>query len=184
MARSTPKKNQSKAAKQKAERAAEKGISVELVNEQLTSAFGSPFMLANLHLDQDLIRDIAAGNVELLSPDDETEPDDERIAADDPRLQRLLHADLCLAIEHFLRTRDPAGTKNIIVTSQADSDHVWDIGQALQDVKGGKLSLAKGDHRWLLQKVKDFAFQAFPMDARMFIDALDVEPPKNDPPAE
>lgn len=142
----------------------DKSILIELPNPQLQNAFGDPFMLRNLRFDETLLQALRDG--------------DEEVGEDDPRLTPLLHADLALAIEHFIRSRDAKTGQNLVVTDQAGSDHVWDLGECLQATrkgKGDKIEMSKSDHRWLLQKAKELAFRAFPIDARMFIDHLDVQ---------
>lgn len=162
---------QSKSAKRKEAQAQDKSVLVELPNPDLYNAFGDPFMLRNLRFDETLLRALRNGDEE------------EDIDEDDPHIQPLLHADLALAIEHFLRSRDPKSQSNMVVTAQADSDHVWDIGECLQacrNGKGVKIVMSKSDHRWLVQKAKELAHKAFPVDARMFIDKLDIPTRKDD----
>lgn len=154
----------SKTAVRKEAQKQDKSVLVELSNPPLHNAFGDPFMLRNLRFDETLLKALRDG--------------DEEVDEDDPRLVPLVHADLAIAVEHFLRSREAKSQENLVVKSQADSDHVWDIGEQLQEAREAKkrvIVMSKSDHRWLLQKAKELAHKAFPVDSRMFIDHLDIK---------
>jgi len=150
----------------------DKSVLVELDNPTLSNAFGDPFMLQNFRFDEELWRAVQKGE------------SDEEVDEDDLRVQQLVHADLAYSIEYFLRARNAQTRDSLVVSSQTDADHIHDLGEALQVHRKGKegapLLISKSDHRWLLQKAKELAFKAFPVDSRMFIDLIDVATPKVD----
>ncbi len=168
--------------------AQDKTVLVELQNPLLSNAFGDPFRLQNFRFDEELILAIQTGKARVGTDDDDEEDEDiavEVIDKGDTRIAPLVHANLSYAVEYFLRARDPRSRENLVVSSQADSDHIHDLGEVLQQVhkgileaKAGKepktFSISKADHRWLLDKAKNLAYKAFPIDSRMFIDCLDV----------
>lgn len=162
--------------------AEEHDVVVRLVNKPLYNAFGDPFYLQNFRFDPEIVGMIQAElDGTKAEPNDEVylEELNETISLrDDVRLRRNVHSDMAYAVEFFLRSRDAQSGKSIVVKTQTDSDHVWDIGQALQHFRiKDYLELSKGDHRWLVDKVKECAFQVYPTDARMFLDALAIAYP-------
>ena len=187
MAGSKTKQQQQKATSnrsQRRERSKEdEGVNVDIPNPLLFNAFGDPFLLRNLSIDDQLVADIANGVVTLLEAGEEPEDgddSDETVSRNDARIKPLIHATLAFAVEHFLRSRDTKSQQqpNLVIDTQSDSDHVWDIGERLQAAEDKDvLSLSKSDHRWLFQKAKDLAHKAFPLDARMFIDHLEIKGP-------
>ena len=145
-------------------------VLVPIPNPLLLNAFGDPLMLQNYRFDQELFEAFRNGTGEDIDKDDD-------------RLVPLIHASVADAIESFIRSRNAQG-RNLIVKSQGDSDHIWDIGAVLKDHRGDdELVLSRGDYRWLVQKAGELAFEAFPVDARTFIDHLKAaSEPSSDPP--
>lgn len=150
----------------------DKSVLVELENPELANAFGDPFMLQNFRFDEGVYKALLAGDADPDDPDEDIEKDDIRVIP-------LVHADLAYAIEYFLRARNAQTRENLVVSAQTDADHIHDLGEALQvhhkGKEGANLQISKADHRWLLQKAKELAHKAFPIDARMFIDCLEID---------
>ena len=134
----------------------EKQLTVSIPNPLLYSVFGGPFRLTNLHMT-----------------DSEIEEEVERDGGGDrDRPLPMIHANLARAIEFMLRARGSDGN-NMMVKSQGDADRIHDIAQSLQkDWDGDVVVLAKGDHRWLLQKAEEHAHKIFPTDSTTVIKHL------------
>lgn len=148
----------------------EKQLTVSIPNPLLYSVFGGPFRLTNLHMTDSEIE-------EEVERDGDGDGDG---GGDRDRPLPMIHANLARAIEFMLRARGSDGN-NMMVKSQGDADRIHDIAQSLQkDWDGDVVVLAKGDHRWLLQKSEEHAHKIFPTDSTTVIqhikDAVDVMP--------
>jgi len=72
----------------------------------------------------------------------------------------------------FLRARNPQTAQSFVAKSMDDSERIRSIGQCIQQVTDGHITLAEGDHRWLLKKVEETAYAVFPAEAALIKDAF------------
>jgi hypothetical protein len=82
-------------------------------------------------------------------------------------------ATLSDAVLFFLRYPGADG-RNLIVKSADDSERARTLGISIRSANH-YLEIAKGEHKWLMAKAKELAWQAFPTDAPIFVEALENE---------
>tara|TARA_Y100000310_G_scaffold326348_1_gene391135 strand:+ start:343 stop:756 length:414 start_codon:yes stop_codon:yes gene_type:complete len=93
-------------------------------------------------------------------------------SVDDEGNARLEHVDVARIIKVFLRSVDRRTGQNLVVKSHDDSARARTIGAAVQSANK-MVTLSVGDHRWLVTKMKELGWMAFPTDADMLLELFE-----------